>query len=124
MFAKIRLFVCAAVAMAASTGYGQTTDDQTKCAVVTQIMDVPQPDMHRVAELKAYILHVMSVADRNYGTRGKAQILPRMSLDGLHGVIASASVRCRDHPNTTIKDMAIGSYEGIRAIGNELGVNN
>jgi len=124
MFVRIGLFACAAWALTAFESKAQTIDDNTKCSLVGGIMDAPSPDKRKVYELSNYILHTMQVIDHSYGVRGQVEILPRMSEEGRYGVIASASVRCREHPNTTIRNMAIESYEGVRAIGDTLGVNN
>ncbi|MGA7326747.1 MAG: hypothetical protein WBX25_20205 [Rhodomicrobium sp.] len=103
---------------------GQAINDETKCATATAIMDAPKPDLWKVSELKSYILRTMRVIDHSYGVRDKVEILPRMSEGGVSGVIATATVRCQDHPETTIRDMAIESYEGVRAMQDALGVND
>ncbi len=122
MFAGTRTFTCAVSMFAAFSVQAQAVDDKTKCAVAGQIMDAPSPDMHKVSELFRYILVAMQNVDRSYGINGKVEILPRMTEDGLRSTVAAVSVRCRESPNTTIRDMAAETYEGIRAIQNSLDV--
>ncbi len=107
MFARIRFLLCAAFCVVAGFSHAQPIDERTKCAVVAGIMDAPHPDMRKVTELSVYILSTMRTVDHSYGVRDKVEILPRMTGDGIRGVIATASVRCRDHPEATIRDIAI-----------------
>lgn len=106
------------------SAHAQSIDDSTKCTTVAEVMDAPEPEKKKVAEITRYIVRIMRTLDHSYAVRGKVEILPRLSSEGLSGVVATASVRCRSHLTSTVRDVTIESYEGVRALQDALGVND
>ena len=76
----------------------------------------------RFTAINTYIRDVMQSADASYGKRRMAEIMPKLSHDGMENVMATVFVECRHNPNRTIRAQALDTYEGIRALQRGLGV--
>jgi hypothetical protein len=117
------LIICVAMSF---TGFGvsfaQTIDDETKCAVVAEIMDAPSQDKQK-DEMIGYIINTMRALDHAYGLKGKPEIIPQMTHDGQTGIALVVANRCRSRGGMTIEDMALQTYGAVRAMKSGLSLS-
>jgi len=98
-------------------------DDHTTCATARAVMDAPQPDMQQVRAVTKYIESALSTIDHLYAAKGEPAIIARMSDEGRSKTIAVVTVRCGHHPEETIQTSAIAVYDGLKGLGQDLGID-
>ena len=98
-----------------STAQADPIGDDTKCSVVREIMDPASPDMRKVGELRDYISRIMQIIDKSYAARGKREIFLQLTDQDRYRDVAIASTRCREHSDMTVQQVAIETYEDLRA---------
>lgn len=101
--------------------YAQTVNATTSCGLVGAVMDREQPDRIKVREIASYIEETFRTVDKSYKVRGKVEIVPRLSQDGLNRLIAATTVKCRDETNRTIQEVALEIYDSARELQKVLG---
>ena len=105
----------------AGAGYAQVVGASTRCALVGSTMDRDQPDRSKIRGIASYIEETFRTVDKSYKVRGKAEIVPRLSRDGLNRLIAATTVKCRDSVDRTIQEVALEIYDGVREMQRALG---
>ncbi len=103
--------------------FAQVIDDETKCATATKIIDDPSSDDRKVREVVGYITTTMRALDRAHGLKGRAEMFPQMTEEGQAGIALVAASRCRGQDRVTIEDVALQTYEAVRAMQGSLGLN-
>lgn len=99
----------------------QSVNAKTSCALVGAVMDRDQPDRSKVREIASYIEETFRTVDKSFKVRGKVEIVPRLSRDGLNRLIAATTVKCRDEADRTIQEVALEIYDGVREMQKALG---
>ena len=108
----------------AGTVRAQVVGASTKCALVGVTMDRDQPDRSKIREIAVYIEETIRTVDKSYKVRGKQEIVPRLSRDGLDRLIAATTVKCRNSVDRTIQEVALEIYDGVREMQKALGVSD
>jgi hypothetical protein len=121
-FARV-VFLTLVTSVTSIGATAQTIDDRTTCAATRAILDAPQPDTRQMWAVVEYVASALSTIDHLYATKGGPEIIRRMSDEGRASTIAMVTMRCGDHPDETLQASAIAVYEGLRAMGQELGVD-
>jgi hypothetical protein len=93
--------------------------DKTLCAVVPAIMD--SNDRERKMEIIVFIQNAYEKFDRAHTEAGEPGIMAALSDNGLAGLVAMASVKCRNTPRLTIYNSASQVYRGVRDLQMEMG---
>jgi|SRR5271166_6193388 len=118
-----RLFACFVVLSPfAGQATAQSIDDDTKCRAVNAMMAASIASNGKSADIVTYIEKIMKDLDRAHGLRGKAEIFPQMTANGQSAVALVAIDRCRTHPDLTLADTAVETYEAVRAMQASLGM--
>ena len=114
---SLRIFVgCVILTLSGSAVSAQVMDDDTKCGAIASLFEAPSPDRQRVKEVVNYIIETMQAVDRLHGRSGKFEIFPSMTEDARSSLALIVSDRCRNRSSLTVADIAIETYEALRAI--------
>jgi hypothetical protein len=106
-----------------SVVHAEAIGDETKCSAVTALLERQPPDKEKQQETLTYIAGSMRALDRAYALKGKAEILVKMTDEGRNSVALLAASRCKTHGELTVEDVAVDTYQSVRAIQGSLGFN-
>jgi hypothetical protein len=101
------------------TQAAERISENTACAAVPAIMD--GNDRSRKIEVIVFIQNAFEKFDRTHTEVGEPGIMAALSDNGLSGLVAMASVKCRNMPRLTIYNSASQVYRGIRDLQIEMG---
>lgn len=119
IFAAAALFPADVTLGQAGISPAPGVDDKTRCSAVGTGTAAMGRD--KFIAIDTYIRDVMLSADASYGRRRRAEIMPKLSRDGMENAMAMVFVMCRDNPNRTIRAQALEIYEGMRGLQRSLG---
>jgi hypothetical protein len=110
MFLKPAFFGIALLG-AISPSFAEPLNHSTKCAVVRDPMDprLPGPSAGHIG---SFIIQTFLAAERTSG--GVKGNIERVERFGWERILTYTLAGCRDHPDTTVRDMAIETYERFR----------
>jgi hypothetical protein len=118
------LFACAFLLLNGfSVAHAEFIGDETKCSEVAALMERQPPDKEQQQEALNYIVTSMRALDRAYALKGKAEILAKMTDEGQNSIALLAASRCKSHGDLPVEDVAVDTYQGVRAIQGSLGLN-
>jgi hypothetical protein len=118
------LCACALLLFGGSPGaHAELFGDETKCSAVTALMERQPPDKQIQQEALKYIVASMRALDRAYALKGKAEILLQMTDEGRNSIALLAATRCKSRGDLPVADVAVDTYQSVRAMQGSLGFN-
>ncbi len=114
---------CAAFVCCQTTQADETISPKMSCASVREIFDANTPDNQKIRSVVEIIMQELSKLDRKNASKGLPQIFARMSAEGKRSTAAAITVSCDGHPDYSLAQSAASVYEGMYAMGKDLGVN-
>jgi hypothetical protein len=116
------LWACSFLFLSGLCGaHAEIVGDETKCSAVTALMERTPPDKAKQQEALQYIVSSMRALDRAYALKGKPEILPKMTDEGQNSIALFAANRCKNHGDLPVGDVAVDTYQSVRAIQDSLG---
>ena len=104
-----------------SLANAQAVGEGAQCSTAVALMD--SPDKDKQSEVVNDILASMSALDQAYASKGKSEILTKMTEEGRKGLALLVVSRCEKLPDLSLDDMAFDTYQGVRAMQGSLGFN-
>jgi hypothetical protein len=107
---------------AGSGAFAQNIDDDTKCGTLVTFTQDSSSGETKAKEAARYIEETMRALDRLHAQRGKVEIIPHMTEEGRSSLVQAVVNRCHERQAITVADIAIETYEAVRAAGAGLGL--
>jgi hypothetical protein len=102
-----------------SLAHAQDVGDGAQCSAAVTLMNSPNKD--KQSDVVNEILASMSALDQAYASKGRGEILTKMTEEGRKGLALLVVRRCEKLPDLSLEDMAFDTYQGVRAMQGSLG---
>ena len=115
------IVACAVILLLGNRALADVIDDDTKCWKV--VTATSSADTQTAEEIAKYALATIRAIDRLHNLRNQVEILQHMTAEGQSLLALLVLDRCRSRGDMSITDIAVETYEGVRARRDSLALN-